>query len=68
MDGETRFDQKLNAGIWSSVALAMLVQVQPVNAGTTWSNDDTAVVVVNEDTVVVVVDGGTGPVNESANV
>ena len=35
-----------------------MVQVQPVNAGTTWSGD----------TVVVVVDGGTGPVNETTNV
>ncbi len=33
-------------------------QVQPVNAGTTWSDA----------TAVVVVDGGTGPVNETTNV
>jgi hypothetical protein len=38
--------------------MAIVPQVQPVNAGTTWSGDDK----------VVVVDGGTGPVNETTNV
>jgi hypothetical protein len=35
-----------------------LPQVQPVNAGTTWSGDGE----------LVVVDGGTDPVNETTNV
>jgi hypothetical protein len=42
---------------------AKLPVVQPVNTGTTGSDDP-----VVDDPVVVVVDGGTGPVNESTNV
>ena len=38
--------------------MAVVPQVQPVNAGTTGSDA----------TVVVVVEGGTGPVNDSTNV
>ena len=40
------------------MGLVIVPQVQPVNAGTTWSDA----------TAVVVVDGGTGPVNETTNV
>ena len=55
----------MKRGRLSSVALAMVPQVQPVNAGTTWSD---ATVVVDGDTTVVVVDGDTGPVNDRTNV
>jgi hypothetical protein len=68
MASETRFGEKRNAGLSSSSALRLLPRVQPANAGTTWSDDATAVVAVDGDTTVVVVDGGTGPVNDNTNV
>ena len=45
--------------------MAILPQVQPVNAGTTWSEETDVVVGAS---VVVVVGAGTGPVNDSTNV
>ena len=43
----------------------MMLQVQPVKAGTNWPD---ATVVVGAGTVIVVVGGGSGPVNDSTNV
>jgi hypothetical protein len=47
------------AGRCAEFRLGVVPQVQPVNTGTTGSDDPV---------VVVVVDGGTGPVNETTNV